>query len=174
MMNAIRILGLDPGLRRTGWGVIAVEGSRLTWVAHGVVTSDDKAPLAERLLSLFDGIGAVIATHGPHEAAVEETFVNTNPASTLKLGQARGIALLVPARLGLPVAEYAANAVKKAVVGAGHADKTQIQAMVKRLMPGVEFAGPDAADALAIAICHAHHSASRNAWAKGTVMAGAR
>jgi len=170
----MRLVGIDPGLRTTGWGVIEAVGNRLVHVANGRVVSDAAATMAERLVQLHDGLIAVLEKWRPEEAAVEETFVNTNPASTLKLGQARGIALLVPARLGLPVAEYAANAVKKAVVGAGHADKTQIQAMVKRLMPGVEFAGPDAADALAIAICHAHHSASRNAWAKGTVMAGAR
>ena len=170
----MRLVGIDPGLRTTGWGVIEAVGNRLVHVANGRVTSDAAATMAERLVQLHDGLIAVLEKWRPEEAAVEETFVNTNPASTLKLGQARGIALLVPARLGLPVAEYAANAVKKAVVGAGHADKTQIQSMVKRLMPGVEFAGPDAADALAIAICHAHHSASRNAWAKGTVMAGAR
>jgi crossover junction endodeoxyribonuclease RuvC len=170
----MRLVGIDPGLRTTGWGVIEAVGNRLVHVANGRVVSDAAATMAERLVQLHDGLIAVLEKWRPEEAAVEETFVNTNPASTLKLGQARGIALLVPARLGLPVAEYAANAVKKAVVGAGHADKMQIQAMVKRLMPGVEFAGPDAADALAIAICHAHHSASRNAWAKGTVMAGAR
>jgi crossover junction endodeoxyribonuclease RuvC len=170
----MRLVGIDPGLRTTGWGVIEAVGNRLVHVANGRVTSDAAATMAERLVQLHDGLIAVLEKWRPEAAAVEETFVNTNPASTLKLGQARGIALLAPARLGLPVAEYAANAVKKAVVGAGHADKTQIQAMVKRLMPGVEFAGPDAADALAIAICHAHHSASRNAWAKGTVMAGAR
>jgi len=170
----MRLVGIDPGHRTTGWGVTEAAGNRLVHVANGRVTSDAAATMAERLVQLHDGLIAVLEKWRPEEAAVEETFVNTNPASTLKLGQARGIALLVPARLGLPVAEYAANAVKKAVVGAGHADKTQIQAMVKRLMPGVEFAGPDAADALAIAICHAHHSASRNAWAKGTVMAGAR
>lgn len=170
----MRLVGIDPGLRTTGWGVIEAVGNRLVHVANGRVTSDAAATMAERLVQLHDGLIAVLEKWRPEEAAVEETFVNTNPASTLKLGQARGIALLVPARLGLPVAEYAANAVKKAVVGAGHADKNQIQTMVKRLMPGVEFAGPDAADALAIAICHAHHSASRNAWAKGTVMAGAR
>ncbi len=170
----MRLIGIDPGLRTTGWGVIETEGSRLIHVANGRIASDADAPMAERLVQLHDGLIEAIGLWKPEEAAVEETFVNANPASTLKLGQARGIALLVPARMGLPVAEYAANAVKKAVVGAGHADKTQIQAMVRRLMPGVTFAGPDAADALAIAICHAHNAASRNAWAKGTVMAGAR
>ncbi|CAN1487347.1 RuvC Holliday junction resolvasome, endonuclease subunit [Caulobacteraceae bacterium] len=161
MMNAIRILGLDPGLRRTGWGVIAVEGSRLTWVAHGVVTSDDKAPLAERLLSLFDGIGAVIATHGPHEAAVEETFVNSNPQSTLKLGQARAAAMIAPAKAGLLVAEYAAREVKKCVVGTGSADKTQIAFMIARLLPTAGGPTQDAADALAVAITHAHSRRAR-------------
>ncbi|MBI3507144.1 MAG: crossover junction endodeoxyribonuclease RuvC [Proteobacteria bacterium] len=170
----MRLIGIDPGLRTTGWGVIEAEGNRLIHVANGRVTSDASATMAERLVQLHDGLIEVLERWRPAEAAVEETFVNSNAASTLKLGQARGIALLAPARMGLPVSEYAANSVKKAVVGAGHADKTQIQAMVKRLMPGVEFAGPDAADALAIAICHAHHAASRNAWAKGTVMAGAR
>ena len=155
MMNAIRILGLDPGLRRTGWGVIAVEGSRLTWVAHGVITSDDKAPLAERLLSLFDGIGAVIAAHAPHEAAVEETFVNTNPQSTLKLGQARAASMIAPARAGLPVAEYAAREVKKCVVGAGAADKTQIAFMIARLLPAAGSQSHEAADAQAVANTHA-------------------
>ena len=171
---ALRLIGIDPGLRTTGWGVIAVDGNRLSHVANGRVQSDADQPMAQRLASLYDGIVAAIERWQPHEAAVEETFVNANPASALKLGQARGIALLAPARCGLCVAEYAANAVKKAVVGAGHADKAQIQMMVSRLLPGVEFAGADAADALAIAICHAHHAASRNAWAKGTVMAGAR
>ena len=156
MMNAIRILGLDPGLRRTGWGVIAVEGSRLTWIAHGVITSDDKAPLAERLLSLFDGIGDVIAIHAPHEAAVEETFVNANPQSTLKLGQARAAAMIAPAKAGLTVAEYAAREVKKCVVGTGSADKGQIAFMIARLLPAAGSPTQDAADALAVAITHAH------------------
>lgn len=161
MMNAIRILGLDPGLRRTGWGVIAVEGSRLTWVAHGVITSADKAPLAERLLSLFDGIGAVIAAHAPHEAAVEETFVNSNPQSTLKLGQARAAAMIAPAKAGLPVAEYAAREVKKCVVGTGSADKDQIAFMIARLLPTAGGPTQDAADALAVAITHAHSRKAR-------------
>lgn len=170
----MRLIGIDPGLKTTGWGVIEAEGNRLTHVANGRVTSDSERTMAERLVQLHDGLVAAIERWKPSQAAVEETFVNVNPASTLKLGQARGVALLAPARCGLPVAEYAANAVKKAVVGAGHADKAQIQSMVRRLMPGVEFAGPDAADALAIAICHAHHAASRAAWARGAVMAGAR
>jgi len=173
-MSAMRLIGIDPGLRTTGWGVIAVDGNRLRHVANGRVQSSSEIPMAQRLAELYDGLVAAIEKWQPGEAAVEETFVNANPASALKLGQARGIALLAPARCGLPVAEYAANVVKKAVVGAGHADKAQIQMMVARLLPGVKFAGPDAADALAIAICHAHHAASRAAWARGTVMAGAR
>lgn len=155
-MNAIRILGLDPGLRRTGWGVIAVEGSRLTWIAHGVIVPDDKAPFSERLLHLFDAVGAVIAAHGPHEAAVEETFVNTNAQSTLKLGHARAAAMIAPARAGLTVAEYAAREVKKCVVGTGSADKTQIAFMIARLLPTAGAPTQDAADALAVAITHAH------------------
>lgn len=153
----IRILGVDPGLRRTGWGVIAAEGSRLSFVAAGVVRSDDAAPLADRLAALHAGLVEVLDRHAPHEAAVEETFVNTNPHSTLKLGQARGVAMLVPALAGLPVAEYAPNLVKKTVVGAGHAEKRQIQAMIAILLPTARVASPDAADALAVAICHAQH-----------------
>ena len=152
----MRLIGLDPGLRLTGWGVIDVEGNRLRHVAHGVIKVPTDRPLAERLNDLFDGVAAVIALHEPLEAAVEETFVNANPASTLKLGQARGVVMVAPARAGLKVFEYAANLVKKSVVGAGHADKHQIAMMVGRLLPGVE-ATADAADALAVAICHAHH-----------------
>jgi len=155
-MNTIRILGLDPGLRRTGWGVVAVDGSRLTWIAHGVIAPPDAAPFAERLLTLFNGIEAVIAAHAPHEAAVEETFVNTNPQSTLKLGHARAAAMIAPARAGLPVAEYAARLVKKAIVGTGAADKAQIAFMVARLLPAAGGPTADAADALAVAITHAH------------------
>ena len=161
MMNApIRILGLDPGLRRTGWGVVAVDGARLSWVAHGVIAPPDSLPLAERLLGLFDGIAEVIEAYGPHEAAVEETFVTANGQSTLKLGQARAMAMVAPARAGLPVAEYAARYVKKAIVGAGGADKDQIAFMIARLLPSAVQSGKtptaDAADALAIAITHAH------------------
>ncbi|MBV8392819.1 MAG: crossover junction endodeoxyribonuclease RuvC [Alphaproteobacteria bacterium] len=155
----MRLIGLDPGLRLTGWGVIDVEGNRLRHVAHGVIKVSVEGTLASRLNDLFDGIAAVIVEHRPLEAAVEETFVNVNPASTLKLGQARGVVLVAPARAGLPVFEYAANLVKKSVVGAGHADKRQIAMMVGRLLPGV-VATADAADALAIAICHAHHRAT--------------
>lgn len=159
--HPIRILGIDPGLRRTGWGVIETAGSRLTFVACGVVVSDDKIPLAERLCYLHDRLMEIITEHAPHEAAVEETFVNTNPASTLKLGQARGIGLLAPARAGLAVGEYAANLVKKSVVGSGHADKAQIQAMIRVLLPAASTTSADAADALAVAITHAHHRKAR-------------
>ena len=152
----MRLIGLDPGLRLTGWGVIDVDGNRLRHVAHGVVKVPADRSLAERLNELFEGVSAVIAEHRPIEAAVEETFVNANPASTLKLGQARGVVLVAPARAGLKVFEYAANLVKKSIVGAGHADKHQIAMMVGRLLPGV-VATADAADALAVAICHAHH-----------------
>lgn len=151
------ILGIDPGLRTMGWGIVAIDGARLRHVANGQVTSDGK-DLALRLLALFDGLTEVIAAHSLDAAAVENTFVNKDSAGTLKLGQARGIAMLAPARAGLPVAEYAPNAVKKTVVGVGHADKRQVQHMVKMQLPGVQFAGPDAADALAIAICHAFHA----------------
>nr|WP_314437964.1 crossover junction endodeoxyribonuclease RuvC [uncultured Brevundimonas sp.] len=151
----IRIIGLDPGLRRTGWGVIAAEGSRLRWIAHGVVTPPDKAPFSERLLHLLDQVGAICTDYGCEEAAVEEVFVNVNPASTLKLGHARAAVMLAPARHGLHVAEYSPNLVKKAVVGAGHADKSQIAFMVKRLLPTAGDVKADAADALAVAITHA-------------------
>jgi crossover junction endodeoxyribonuclease RuvC len=160
MAAAIRIIGIDPGLRRTGWGVVETLGNSLRFIAAGTVTSDDKADLAQRLCQLHDGIGAVLVEHAPEEAAVEQTFVNTNAASTLKLGQARGIAMLVPARAGLVVAEYAPNAVKKAVIGVGHGDKKQVQMMLRVLLPRAVFDGDDAADALAIAICHAHHRQS--------------
>jgi len=155
----MRLIGLDPGLRLTGWGVIDVEGNRLRHVAHGVIKVPVEGSLADRLCTLFEGIAAIVAEQKPLEAAVEETFVNVNPASTLKLGHARGVVLLAPAHAGLPVFEYAANLVKKSVVGTGHADKRQIAMMVGRLLPGVE-ATADAADALAVAICHAHHRAT--------------
>lgn len=171
----MRLIGLDPGLRRTGWGVIDVDGNRLTHVANGTVVSDAALTLAERLSQIFDGLAAVIAEYRPDEAAVEETFVNRNPASTLKLGQARGAVLLAPAQAGIPVAEYPANLVKKSLVGNGHADKTQIQAMVAILLPGARAAGADAADALAIAVCHAHHrTAPEVAAAAATSVTGAR
>ena len=155
----MRLIGLDPGLRLTGWGVIDVDGNRLRHVAHGVVKVPADQSLAERLCALFEAIAAVVTAQQPTEAAVEETFVNVNPGSTLKLGQARGVVMLAPARAGLPVFEYAANLVKKSVVGTGHADKHQIAMMVGRLLPGV-VATADAADALAVAICHAHHRAT--------------
>jgi crossover junction endodeoxyribonuclease RuvC len=160
MASPIRIIGIDPGLRRMGWGIIETLGNSLVFVACGTVTSDDKLDLASRLCQLHDGLSAVIHSHIPVEAAVEATFVNKDPVSALKLGQARGIAMLVPAQAGLAVAEYAPNAVKKSVIGVGHGDKVQIQMMVKVLMPKADFKGPDAADALAIAICHAHHRQS--------------
>lgn len=152
----MRVLGIDPGLRNLGWGVIDVSGSRLSHVANGIIHSEG-VDLAERLLSLFEALRAVVNSHAPDAAAVEQTFVNKDGAATLKLGQARGIAMLVPAMAGLTVGEYAPNAIKKAVVGVGHADKGQVAQMVRYQLPGVELAGPDAADALAIAICHAHH-----------------
>jgi len=154
--QAIRIIGLDPGLRRTGWGVIVCEGARLSHVAHGVVAPPEAGAFAERLLHLFEALAEVIAAHAPHEAAVEEVFVNMNPASTLKLGHARAAALIAPARAGLPVAEYAARQVKKAVVGAGAADKSQIAFMIRRLLPTAGEVSADAADALAVAVTHAH------------------
>jgi crossover junction endodeoxyribonuclease RuvC len=165
MTNAIRpslrILGLDPGLRRTGWGVIACEGTRMSHVAHGVLTPDTAAPFAERLLVLLEGIAAVIAAHAPDEAAVEETFMNNNAASALKLGHARACALLAPARAGLSVAEYAPTVVKKAVVGTGGADKAQVGFMIARLLPTAGRTTADAADALAVAIAHAHARTAR-------------
>jgi crossover junction endodeoxyribonuclease RuvC len=156
----IRLLGLDPGLRNTGWGVIDVDGNRLTHVADGVVAVAADQPMASRLAALYDALLAIIAEHLPDQAAVEETFVNKNPASTLKLGQARGVVLLAPARAGLPVAEYSANRVKKAVTGTGHAAKQQVETMVRTLLPGAAADSADAADALAVAICHAHYAAT--------------
>ena len=157
MQNTIRIIGIDPGLRRTGWGIIDTLGNSLRFVASGTVTSDGDMDLASRLCQLHDGLADVVHSYKPEEAAVEQTFVNKDAVATLKLGQARGIAMLVPARAGLPVSEYAPNAVKKTVVGAGHADKNQIAMMLKILLPKAEPKSADAADALAIAICHAHH-----------------
>jgi crossover junction endodeoxyribonuclease RuvC len=157
----IRILGIDPGLRRTGWGAVLAEGTRLSFEASGVVLSSDALPLAERLRQLHDGLAERVRSLSPDEVAVEETFVNTNAQATLKLGHARGVALLVPALAGLPVAEYAANLVKKTVVGTGHADKKQIHAMVRVLLPKATPDSDDAADALAIAITHAHHRRAR-------------
>ena len=152
----MRVLGIDPGLRSTGWGIVDVNGSKLRHVANGQCQTV-AGPLCGRLLSLFEGLSEVIKYHQPSHAAVEQTFVNRDGAGTLKLGQARGIAVLVPAKFGLEVGEYAPNAVKKAVVGVGHADKKQVEHMVMLQLPGIKLAGPDATDALAIAICHAHH-----------------
>jgi crossover junction endodeoxyribonuclease RuvC len=157
----MRILGLDPGLQRTGWGVIEQNGNHLRFTACGVVTSNPKDSLSQRLSTLFAGLNQVLAAYPPDTVAVEETFLNDNPRSTLKLGQARGVSLLVPALAGLEVFEYTPNAIKKAVVGAGHADKRQIQMMIKVLL-GVEITAADAADALAIAVCHAHHYADKH------------
>ncbi len=152
---AIRIIGVDPGLRNTGWGILEVLGSRLAYVASGIVHSNARMPLATRLRELHEGLAGVISEYAPIEAAVEETFVNRDPQSALKLGQARGIALVVPALAGLPVAEYAANLIKKTVTGTGHAEKAQIAMMVRTLLPGSDAQGADAADALAAAITHA-------------------
>src|SRR5215470_20375939 len=160
----MRLVGLDPGLRHTGWGVIEVSGSRLRYVADGAVHTDGNRSLAERLVQLHEGLSEVIAAFKPDAAAVEETFVNKNPTSTLKLGLARGVTLLVPALAGLPVAEYPANLIKKSIVGAGHAEKAQVQMMVRRLLPGCLMETADAADALAVAICHAHHAATKRVW----------
>lgn len=157
----IRILGLDPGLRRTGWGVITSEGARISHVAHGVIAPDTKLPFAERLHVLFREIEAIVEAHAPQEAAVEETFMNNNAASALKLGHARAMALVVPARAGLPVAEYAPSVVKKAVVGAGAAEKSQVAWMIARLLPTAGPTTADAADALAVAIAHAHARTAR-------------
>src|SRR5215218_601399 len=160
-MEPIRILGLDPGLRNTGWGIITIEGSKLSYVACGVVTSDGDLDLALRLKQLHDRLTEVVTTWSPDEVAVEETFVNKDAQATLKLGQARAMSLLVPALHGLPVAEYGANQVKKTVVGVGHAEKAQVLAMVKILLPRADPKKADAADALAIAIAHAHQRKAR-------------
>ncbi|MEH6401779.1 MAG: crossover junction endodeoxyribonuclease RuvC [Sneathiella sp.] len=168
----MRLLGLDPGLRHTGWGLIETEGNKIRHLANGAVSSDGTLSLAERLVQLFDGLEKVIGEWQPEEAAVEETFVNKNPVSTLKLGQARGISLLVPAMHGLHVEEYAPNKIKKSVVGAGHAGKDQIHAMVSMLLPGCKIANEHAADALAVAICHAHYAGTNKKLRNATLMAG--
>ena len=154
------ILGLDPGLGTTGWGLIRAEGNRLSHIANGQLKTDARQPLSARLAHLADQLEALLADHAPAAAAVEEVFVNKNPQSTLKLSHARGVALMCAARAGIEVGEYAPSLVKKAVVGTGGADKAQVHAMVQRLLPGCTIAGPDAADALAVAITHAHHLAS--------------
>lgn len=160
----MRILGIDPGLQNTGWGIIESDGNRLRHVANGTVRSNPGPETASRLLQLFAGLTDVIERYAPDHAAVEETFVNKNPSSTLKLGLARGIALLAPAQAGLPVAEYAAKVVKLSLVGVGGADKHQVAEMVRRLLPGCETNGADATDALAVAICHAHHRETQRRW----------
>jgi crossover junction endodeoxyribonuclease RuvC len=166
-----RLLGIDPGLRFTGWGLVLVDGNRLRHIADGVIATDSEAGVPERLRVLHDALMALIAEHRPDEAAVEETYVNRNGTATLKLGYARGVALLAPALAGIPVAEYGAKSVKLSVVGTGGADKVQVQEMVRRLLPGSLIRRADAADALAVAICHAHHRASRLRWAAGARMA---
>ncbi len=157
----MRVLGIDPGLRRTGWGVIEADGHRLRHVADGVVQARARNAMASRLAELHARLCEVIAAFSPDSAAIEETFVNANGATTLKLGQARGVALLAPALAGVPVAEYAANLVKKSVVGYGHAGKSQVGAMIRILLPGANVETEDAADALAVAICHVHHAQTR-------------
>jgi crossover junction endodeoxyribonuclease RuvC len=161
MNNVVRIIGIDPGLRRCGWGVIETLGNRLTFVACGTLTPPTEGELASRLAFLFSGLTELLERFNPDEAAVEETFVNSGPRSALILGQARGVALMTPAHRGVPVSEYATNLVKKSIVGTGHADKDQVGLMVKTLLPAANFKGADAADALAIAICHAHHRVHR-------------
>jgi len=158
--HPIRIIGIDPGLRRTGWGIIVAEGARLSYVASGLITSDSEDALAYRLRDLHAGLVEVIARFAPQEAAVEETFVNKDARATLKLGQARGMALLAPAQRGLPVAEYPPNVIKKTITGTGHGEKQQIAAMIGFLLPRAKVESADEADALAIAVCHASHRAS--------------
>ena len=160
MTRPIRILGIDPGLRRTGWGVVEIAGNRLGFLACGSVTTREQDALAARLLAIHDGLMRILEEFRPDEAAVEATFVNKDAAATLKLGQARGIAMVVPAKAGVPVAEYAPNLVKKSIVGAGHGDKTQVRMMIGVLLPKADPASDDAADALAIAVTHAHHRQS--------------
>ena len=161
----MRLIGLDPGLRRTGWGVIDVDASHLGHVANGVVGSDQSLDLTERLVQLHEALKEVLEAYRPAEAAVEASLVNRNPTSSLKLGVARGAILLAPGLAGLPVTDYLPNIVKKAVVGTGHAAKEQVQAMVRHLLPGIVIDSPDAADALAVAICHSHYAATRRRWA---------
>ncbi len=162
----VRLLGIDPGLRVTGWGLIEVDGNRLRHVANGVIATDSAEPISRRLKMLHDALMDLLTLHRPAEAAVEETYFNSNGAASLKLGYARGIALLAPALAGVPVSEYAAKTIKMAVVGTGGAEKQQVAVMVRRLLPGVSTFRSDAADALAVAICHAHHRSSRLVWSK--------
>lgn len=170
----MRLLGLDPGLQHTGWGLIEAEGNSLRHLANGSIASDSSLDLAQRLVQLYEGIEKVIGEWQPDEAAVEETFVNKNPVSTLKLGQARGISLLVPALHNVEVTEYAPNKIKKSVVGAGHAGKDQIHIMVKMLLPGCKIHNEHSADALAVAICHAHYAGTNRRLKKATQMAGSK
>jgi crossover junction endodeoxyribonuclease RuvC len=165
----VRLLGIDPGLRFTGWGLIDVDGNRLKHIADGVIATDAIESVSARLKILHDGLMALLNQYRPAEAAVEETYVNRNGTATLKLGYARGVALLTPALIGVPVSEYAAKTVKLAVVGTGGAEKAQVAMMVRRLLPGATIRRTDAADALAVAICHAHHRSSRLAWTKTAV-----
>ncbi len=165
----MRIFGIDPGLQRTGWGIVDMAGNRLSHISHGVIKTDTKADTADRLTHIYEELVKMITLWQPTHAAIEETFVSKNPASSLKLGLARGVAMMAPAKAGLRVAEYPANLVKKSVVGAGHAEKEQVQAMIRVLLPGVD-ASHDAADALAVAICHAHHGATREKL--GGIMSG--
>jgi len=169
--RSIRVIGLDPGLQNTGWGIIDVAGNRLSHVADGTVRSVRSDPLAWRLRALHEGLAEVLTLYEPDEAAVEETFVNKNPTTTLKLGEARGVVLLAPALAGLSVSEYSANRIKKSVVGVGHAGKPQVQMMVRRLLPACEFDSPDSADALAVAICHSHFAGTGRKWSAALVAA---
>ncbi len=166
-----RLMGIDPGLRYTGWGVIDVEGNRLRHIADGVIATDSAQAVPDRLKFIHDALTALFAQYAPDEAAVEETYVNRNGTATLKLGYARGVALLAPALAGITVAEYGAKTVKQSVVGTGGADKDQVGMMVRRLLPGATLTRADAADALAVAICHAHHRATRLRVVAGKVMA---
>jgi len=167
----VRLLGIDPGLRFTGWGMIAMDGNRMRHIADGVIATDSALPVPERLLTIHAGLMALFAEYAPDEAAVEETYVNRNGTATLKLGYARGVALLAPALAGIPVLEYGALTVKKSVVGTGAASKEQVAMMVRRLLPGAALSQADASDALAVAICHAHHRATRLRVLAGTQMA---
>jgi crossover junction endodeoxyribonuclease RuvC len=172
MTGSVRLLGIDPGLRYTGWGLIEATGNRLRHLADGVIATDGDAPVPERLRTLHDALALLLELHRPHEAAVEETYVNRNGTATLKLGYARGVALLAPALAGIVVAEYAAKTVKLSVVGTGGARKEQVQMMVRRLLPGALIGRADAADALAVAICHAHHRATAARWRHPAAVAG--
>lgn len=170
-MTAIRLLGIDPGLRFTGWGIIDQDGNRLRHIADGVIATESDTPVPDRLRAIHEGLASLIAEYRPAEAAVEETYVNQNGTATLKLGYARGVALLTPALAGLTVAEYGAKMVKRSVVGTGNADKTQVADMVRRLLPGATLRRADASDALAVAICHAHNRATRTLYTAAKVMA---